>query len=165
MTEESSNAAPGQRSVMWWIIYWIIGIIALALFLGAIWMPAATAIWNWLWGGGPPVRPIRNAAPLFVMAIWMLKSAFYFGYLIGVWLFPVVIIASVIAEFGDTPRQVEKTKEAQPGNISGRTKAAIILFIPALFALLWLQRFVTNFMYACVWGDECQIFLTTYGLG
>lgn len=165
MVDEEIDTPPQQRSVMWWIIYWIIGIIALALFLGAIWMPAATTIWNWLWGGGPPVRPIRDAAPVFIMAIWMLKSALYFGYLIGVWLFPVVIIASVIAESGDARQQVEETKEAQPGGISGRTKAAIILFIPALFALLWLQRFVTNFMYACVWGDECQIFLTTNVLG
>ena len=163
MADEETDTPPQQRSLMGWIIYWIIGIIALALFLGAIWMPAATSIWNWLWGGGPPVRPIQ--APLFVMAIWMLKSAFYFGYLIGVWLFPVAIIGSVIAESGDRPQQVKEKKEAQSGGLGGRTKAALILFIPALIALLWLQRFFTNFMYACVWGDECQVFLTSYGLG
>ena len=165
MTDEETDTPPQQRSVMWWIIYWIIGIIALALFLGAIWMPAVISIWNWLWGGGPPVRPVMGSAPLFVMAIWMLKSTIYFGYLIGAWLFPVIIIASGMAEAGDTPQQVEETKEAKPGGISGRSIAAIILFLPALFALLWLQHFVTNFMYACFWGDECQIFLAAYGLG
>jgi len=165
MADERSDTPRQQRSLMRWIIYWIIGIIVLALFLGAIWMPSATSIWNWLWGGGPPVRPIWGDGSLFVMAIWMLKSAFYYGYLIGVWLFPVAIISSVIAESGDAPQNVEETKGSQPGGISGRTKAAIILFFPALIALLWLQNFVTDLMFACVWNDECQVFLTAYGLG
>ena len=163
MADERSDTSQQPRSLAGWIIYWIIGIVALAFFLGAIWMPSFTSIWNWLWGGGPPVRPIQ--APFFVLAIWLLKSAFYYGYLIGVWLFPVAIIGSVIAESGDTPQKAEKTKETQSSGIGGRTKLALILFIPAILALLWLQRFFTNLMYACVWSDECQIFLATYGVG
>ena len=163
MADERSNTLQQPLSLIGWIIYWIVGIIALAFFLGAIWMPSFTSIWNWLWGGGPPFRPIQ--APFFVTAVWLLKSAFYYGYLVGVWLFPVAFVGSVIAESGDTLQQKEETKEAQSGGMGGRTKAALILMIPAIFALLWLQRFFTNLMYACVWGDACQIFLTTYGLG